>query len=229
MQFSIYTGCVDAQRQRAAGDPCDPHLTSGVPYSAPGLQDEVYLDPCAAGLICAPDRAVRGGASCQPACSSGLLGDSPFGCQSNTALCLSSGQFVEFCQESERCDVQKQTGCRPGEGCYLRPGTDGKSLLAVCRPLAEKPIANGEMCTGSYTCNPGSICLGPVHLAPTRWQDADIRCRPACSGGSDQDAGADDDAGVRGNCRAPAQCAAFSESGLKLSSIPKPPFGQCEP
>jgi hypothetical protein len=229
-QFTVYTGCVEARRERAAGDPCDPDLTSGAPYSAPGLTDEVYTDPCAAGLICAPDRAVRGGATCQPVCSSGqLLGDTPLACQSSTAVCLLGGQFVEFCRESERCDVEKQTGCRGGEGCYLRPGNDGKSLLAVCRALPAMPVANGQPCTGFYACNPGSLCLGPVHLPPSRWQQTDLRCRPACgNSGADQDAGADD-AGVGDGCKAGAQCTPFSESGLNLSSIPKPPYGQCEP
>jgi hypothetical protein len=225
MQFSQYTGCVQARRERASGDPCDPDLTSGEPYSAPGLLDEVYTDPCADGLVCAPDRVVRGAASCQAVCASGQLGDAPLACQSNTALCLLSSVFaqLEFCRESERCDVAKQTGCRGGEACYLRPGPDGKSLLAVCRALPAMPLANGQPCTGFYTCSPGSLCLGPVHLPPSRWQQTDLRCRPVCGGaGSDQDAGVDD-------CKAGTLCTPFSESGLNLSSIPKPPYGQCEP
>ena len=231
-QFTVQTGCVEARHPRAAGDPCDPDYTNNEPYSAPGVMDEVYMDPCGAGLICAPDRTVRGASSCQLACSSGTLGDQPFNCQSATALCLTGGvNFpVEFCREAERCDVAKQAGCRPGESCYLRPTGDGKSMLSVCRPTPAMPLADGEMCRPFYTCKPGSQCMGPVHVAPLRWQAADFRCRPVCSvDGADADAGADADGGVRGSCKAGASCVAYSESGLNLSNIPKPPYGQCEP
>jgi hypothetical protein len=229
MQLTVSTGCLEERHPRAIGDPCDPDYTNSAPYAAPGLTDLVYVDPCGPGLICSPDRLVRGAASCQPACSSGQLGDTPFGCQSTTALCLSTGSFVEFCREAERCDVATQTGCRSGEACYLRPSTDAKSLLAVCRPQPQKPASDGDGCTGYYACNPGSVCLGPVHLPPSRWQSADVRCRHICStDAKDQDSGTDSDAGVGGSCRSGASCVAFSGSGLSLSNIPRPPYGQCE-
>ncbi|HEY2733315.1 MAG TPA: hypothetical protein VGI70_04985, partial [Polyangiales bacterium] len=182
MQFTVYPGCVGAHPERGLGDPCDATLTDGTPYTAPGLTDEVYLDPCGPGLICAPDRKVRGTSTCQPLCTSGEIGDSPIECQSNTALCIStSSGYVSFCRESERCDVAKQTGCNSGEGCYLLPTNDAQALLAVCWQKPDAPIADGKTCTDFYDCNPGSLCLGPVRIPPTRWMDTDLVCRPACS------------------------------------------------
>jgi hypothetical protein len=233
-QFIVYPGCVKVRRERALGDPCDPDFSAGELYKEPGLLDDVYTDPCGPGLICAPDRAVRGGSSCQPLCSSGMAaGDSPIACMSESALCFGASQFVEFCRESERCDVAKQAGCNSGEACYMRPTGDGQRMLAVCRPKPTMPIADGEACskTGYYGCNPGSLCLGPVRVPRSLWADADIQCRPVCaaSTGADLDAGIDDDAGVvRGGCGLKARCIPFAESGLSLAQIPRPPYGQCE-
>jgi hypothetical protein len=230
-QFTAYPGCVKMRRERALGDPCDPQFSDGELYTEPGLLDDVYTDPCGPGLICAPDRAVRGASSCQPLCSSGMsAGDSQIACMSDTALCVAASQFIEFCRESERCDVAKQAGCNPGEACYMRPAGDGQHMLAVCRPKPSMPTPDGQACTSFYGCNPGSLCLGPVRVPPSLWADSDIQCRPVCSAttGADQDAGIDDDAGVRGGCGVKAQCVPFAESGFNLTSIPRPPYGQCE-
>jgi hypothetical protein len=230
-QFTVYPGCVTTRRERGLGDPCNLDLTKGELYTAPGLMDEVYTDPCGPGLICAPDRTVRGGATCQPLCSSGAVGDSTIDCKSDTALCLQSSDFVEFCRESERCDVAKQTGCNPGEACYMRPTNDALRMLTICRSKPTMPVADGQSCMSYTACNPGSLCLGPVRVPPTAWADKDIVCRPVCSAASgEDDAGADEDAGVgRGGCKAKTQCVPFSESGLNYSAIPRPPYGQCEP
>jgi hypothetical protein len=231
-QFTVYPGCVMPRTERALGDPCNPDLTQGELYTEPGLHDDVYTDPCGPGLTCAPDRVVRGGSSCQPLCSSGMAaGDSPIACASSTALCLAASQFVEFCRESERCDVAKQAGCNPGEACYMRPTNDGQRMLAVCRAKPTMPVADGQPCTSFYSCNPGSLCLGPVRVPPNLWATADIQCRQVCSAdtGVDQDAGPDEDGGVsHGGCGNKAQCIAFAESGLSLAAIPRPPYGQCE-
>jgi hypothetical protein len=228
--YTFYDGCVTTTQERAKGDPCDIDPTDGTPYSAPGLTDEVFRDPCGSGLICAPDRAVRGSASCQTACATGNLGDTPIACASPTAVCFPGSQIAEYCLESQGCDVVAQTGCLPGEACYLVPSDDGKRLLALCTAPETQPDADGQACS-PLTCQPGSICLGPVHLPPTRWQTTDLVCRPTCTvGGSNEDAGQDDDAGTaRGTCGTKALCQPFVESGLNLSAIPKPPYGQCEP
>jgi hypothetical protein len=102
-------------------------------------------------------------------------------------------------------------------------------LLSTCLGQRPMPTADGQMCTSFSACNPGSVCFGPVRLPLTRWteQPSDIKCRKVCGDPEDSDAGADDDAGVS-TCPSGTRCVPFSESGLSLAGIPKPPFGQCE-
>lgn len=225
-QFSLYTGCVKAARERAEGDPCNPDPTSGERYEVEGLKDPVFRDICGPGLICAPNRNVRGAFSCQPACSAGQI-DEPFGCEDPTALCAgSSAALSEFCRKADGCNVEKQTGCRPGEACYLVPSDDSKQLLAFCSPEPPTPDADGAACRSLVSCKAGSVCLGPMNQPVSAWSNSNLLCRPVCNG---QSQAADEDAGVTsGLCSATTRCAAFAESGLLLSSIPTPPFGQCE-
>src|SRR6476660_311692 len=60
MDFTIYTGCVEDSEARGEGDPCDPWNGGALPYKAEGLDEEVHVDPCSDGLVCAPDFATRG-------------------------------------------------------------------------------------------------------------------------------------------------------------------------
>jgi hypothetical protein len=226
-QYTLYAGCVDDTPERALGDPCDPDLTDGTPYSAPGLVDEVYRDPCGVGLICAPDDKVRDGASCQPLCG-GFDNETPIDCASATALCFSAGQIATFCKEVEKCDVDHQKGCADGEACYLTPTSDGKQLLSLCSPINPMPTDDGAACADDpLACKPGSICLGPVHKPITQWAAADLVCRRACGGAGDEDAGTED-GGVGGPCGKGTTCEPYSASGLSTSLLPTPPYGQCE-
>jgi hypothetical protein len=230
MQFQFYAGCVDQARERALGDPCDPQLPNGTPYTTPGLVDEVYRDPCGVGLICAPSSNVRGGSSCQAACG-GTQAETQIDCKSDTAVCFNASQIAQFCYEAELCDVTKQTGCPNGQACYLVPSTDNKKLISLCSAVPMAPIADGEACD-FLSCKPGRACFGSVHVPISQWQQSDLKCRPVCSlrgGSDDSDAGAQDDGGVGGGCSAKKQCEPFTASGLSLSLIPNPPYGQCEP
>jgi hypothetical protein len=230
MQYTLYTGCLKAERERGEGDPCNPDPTTGQPYQLEGLTDPLYRDICGPGLVCAPNRKVRGAFSCQTSCSSGAIGDQPFPCEDATALCASSqASLGEFCRKTDGCNIEKQTGCLGGEGCYLVPSDDQKQLLAFCSPEPAMPDNDGQPCRSLVTCKPGSVCLGPVNQPISAWSDTNLLCRPACNGQSGQAPANDEDAGVpSGLCSATTRCAAFAESGLLLSSIPTPPFGQCE-
>lgn len=221
-------GCVPAGNERAAGDPCDPNPTNNQPLRLPGLVDDVYRDECGPGLVCAPSRSVRNGFNCQTACSSDP--SLSLACSSPTAICFPATGFSEYCREAEGCDVMKQTGCLPGEACFLVWSDDEKRLLSLCSTPLAMPDPNGDATCNPLTCQVGSACMGPVHKPIASWMRADVKCRPLCggTGKDDVDAG-DSDGGVGGGgCSGGSSCQAFGESGLSLSSIPKPPFGQCE-
>lgn len=225
----IYTGCVPSTRERGAGDPCDPDPTNNTPVRLPGLVDDVYRDECGPGLVCAPSRSVRNGFSCQIACSSDPA--QAQACSGTNTICFPATGFSEYCRESEGCDAMKQTGCLAGEACFLVWSNDERRLLSVCSPPVDMPKPNGDATCNPLTCNPGSACLGPVHLPIARWTRADVKCRSLCteSSASGADAGADDAGVGRGSCSGASKCEPFSESGLILTSIPRPPYGQCEP
>lgn len=234
-QLSIYTGCVEPARERGLSDPCDPDVTSGTPYQTEGLADLVFRDQCGPGLTCAADPKVRGATSCQPACSTGQFGDNPSMCEDKKSFCVGAGAFREYCRPSEGCDVSAQTGCPSGLGCYLRPSDDGGGFLSVCFPQATMTIADGTACMAYNACRPGSSCNGPLTKAPAQWVQADFVCRASCSAngtltaGADADAGADDGGpGAGAACAAPKKCNTFAATGLDLSAIEDPPYGQCD-
>ena len=229
-QYALYTGCVKVGRERAEGDPCNPDPTLGDRYELEGLKDPVFRDMCGPGLVCAPNRKVRGAFSCQTSCSTGAIEDQPFACADKTAVCASSAASLgEFCRKSDGCNVEKQTGCLGGEACYLVPSDDLKQLLTFCSAEPAMPDADGQQCRALVSCKPGSVCLGPVNQPISAWGDTNMLCRPVCNGQTGQAPATDEDAGVpSGLCSATTRCAAFAESGLLLSSIPTPPFGQCE-
>lgn len=230
-QFSIYAGCVEAGNQRAEGDPCVPWGEDL--YNAPGLSDEIFVDPCDTGLHCAPDPTIRNHFSCQASCERGLTQCAP------GQFCLGPGPLQEVCNESNRCDPLNQVGCAAGEGCYLRLGDQGQSVLSVCLDAPTDPIADGEACGFLNECAPGSSCFGPSDRPPTTWLNADYVCRTSCGGalvadaGSDLDGGADEDDGGTtspgpSGCGAGLSCNPLSGAGLDLSAVPIE-IGQCEP
>lgn len=223
----VYTGCVPLVRERGPGDPCDPDPTNNVPVRLPHLIDDVYRDECGPGLVCAPSRAVRNGFNCQSVCSTNET--APQACSSPTATCMPATSFSEYCRESERCDAVRQTGCLPGEACFLSWSDDKRRLLTLCSAPVAMPDALGSATCNPLTCEPGSACLGPVHKPISRWTRADVKCRLLCSGMTANDITGDEDAGVETRlCPNSTTCEPFSESGLLLSSIPNPPYGQCE-
>jgi hypothetical protein len=233
--FTPYTGCVEPVRERGLGDPCDPDFTTTPPYQVEGLTDLVFRDPCGPNLVCAADPKSRGATSCRPSCSTGRFGDNPSLCEDTASFCVGSDPFFEYCNPSDGCDVIAQTGCPTGQNCYLRQSDDGVGVLSVCFPPAMPATADGAACNAYNACRRGSSCNGPISKAPSTWAMADFVCRPACAASGmtvandDGDAGADDGGTSTGSgCTAPLKCSAFAASGLNLSSIQTPPYGQCE-
>lgn len=222
--FTAEMGCVTAGRERAEGDPCDLDPTDdGEPYMAPGVTDIIYREPCGPGLICAPNARVRGAYSCQPFCSNAIS------CTDSAAICI-RGPILPYCRKSEGCDVEKQTGCREGEACYMIPSDDGKQLLSLCASRPQTATPDGMPGCSTTSCNPGSVCLGPIRMPLSSWTDTNVMCRRVCNGemGVAPET-SDEDAGVPvGLCSETTRCEPFSASGLLLSSISAPPFGQCE-
>lgn len=230
-EFGFYTGCAKATRERAENDPCDPEFTNGEQYKIPGLTDVVFRDPCGPGLVCSINRNVPGAYSCQKVCATGRFMDPPYRCQDPTTLCVRGHDVSEFCRKADGCNVEKQTGCRGSEACYLLASSDRKQLLTFCSPEPEgmNLTADGAPGCSPASCKAGSVCLGPVNIPIASWTDTNTTCRPVCNGEEGQAPASDEDAGVpSGLCSATTRCKPFSASGLLLSSIPAPPFGQCE-
>lgn len=229
---------MDVGVTRGPGDPCAPFGGLTQPYTKPGLMDQVHVDECGDGLFCAADPKVRGLNTCQPACaSSGAAQYTGYSlaCKGSGEYC-SGNTFQQVCRKSDGCNPADPQSCGRGRGCYLRVGDDGQSVLSVCLPVPDMPLADGESCIDAMTstyyinaCKAGASCWGPVRKPPTSWVTTDYLCRRACDpgAGSGADAG-DEDAGVGGDsCPSGDACVDFSGSGLDISSI-SGDFGNCE-
>jgi hypothetical protein len=196
----------------------------------------VHRDVCGPGLVCAPDRTVRGLGRCQTECSSGNLDPTQIPCANADEVCLQATQVTEYCRKQDGCDPIKQTGCRPnsGEVCFLTPSDDWRRIVSICELPSDMPTADGAQC-GRVSCNEGSACLGPSSKTPEQWTNDDIKCRRVCGSngtgaGSSSAAEVDADAGVPlGTCIGKATCEPFTSPSTLLSSIPMPPRGLCEP
>lgn len=230
--YGVYNGCVDVLKERGLGAPC---VQWSVAYTGPDITDEVFIDPCEQGLVCAADATVPGLFTCQQSCQSGRYRDLP------GRFCSKAGQYcstveqnpyIEWCVQSAGCDPTDPLSCGEGSGCYLRPGDVEDEALSECYPAFEPAVPDGDPCQFINDCAPGSLCWGPVRVPPGRWQPDEIRCRRACRPGADEmDGGADDsgmaDAGPTGQCDLGQTCVPFGESGLELGTIAAS-FGQCE-
>jgi hypothetical protein len=232
--FEIFSGCVEGIEGRALGDPCDPWGGGVLPYQAPGLQAEVYVDPCDEGLFCGPDPDVRFASSCQVACAR----DQGIGCGSSSQYCLAAGQtsFEDVCRESDGCDPADATACGVGAGCYLRLNDRADGVLSVCLPVAMEVVEDGQPCDFLNSCHPGSSCLPPVRLAVEQWQDSDWLCRAHCTpdpdataldGGGDEDAGTTPGGPGSAACPGGAECADLQAAGFDTGAVGRA-VGQCQ-
>jgi hypothetical protein len=230
-QFSIYSGCISGVDERSEGDPCDPWGGMAQPYEAEGLQDDVFVDPCAAGLFCAPDPKIRNHGSCQRACEP----ETNVTCPMSDQYCAPGGQtqLEQYCRAGDMCDPHDPTSCGQGNGCYLHLNDAGDSVLTVCLPAPTMSVKDGEACMHYNDCVPGSSCWGPTRVPPNRWQNTDLICRRSCSdtggGGGQDDGGADEDGGTGGICPVKTKCVDFKGSGLDLGGVKNgASLGQCE-
>jgi len=232
-QFTIYSGCVEGVAARKLGDPCDSFGGQTTQYKAAGLTDEVYVDPCGEGQYCAMDPKVRGHNSCQLSCESGRFqGENTTPCPSANQYCAlgvaNATPLEEVCRDADACDPVNQVGCASGFGCYLRLGDTGTSVLTVCQPTADMPIADGELCMYVNDCTPGSSCFGPTRTPQSRWQQSDLICRRSCSASSSGSDAGDEDGGTGGGtCSRRQSCVSCEGSGLTFSSGSSS-IGQCE-
>lgn len=239
--FGVYNGCVAAPKDRGLGAPCEQWSDE---YEASGLTDEVYLDPCEQGLLCAPDPAVARLFTCQPSCQSGRYqGFAPNLCEDPGAYCSSvppitddpkPNRYLERCFAAADCDPADAGSCGQGRGCFPRLDDTGAAVLTECYAVQPEPVADFEACQFIDDCQAGSQCWGPVRVPPASWQAEERLCRPSCTPGAPPDAGAgdtdDEDAGMgghNGGCPAGTVCEPLSESGLSLMQV-GPVLGQCE-
>jgi len=199
--FTILSVCIEDDGGRGLGDPCDPFGGFGLPYDAPGLTDEIYVDPCGEGLYCSDDPDVRGGlTSCQPACATGLYDPIPGGDCSELQFCAGPGPLEEVCTDSDQCNPSDSNSCGADNGCYLWRESSNLFSICVSNPDSDNMPGEGEACLDASgtrfinACGPGLQCWGPARLAPSEWTARDLLCRRSCS--VDAPVLMDDDAGV---------------------------------
>jgi hypothetical protein len=224
-QFSLSIGCVDDRGGRALDAPCDPFNGFQGPYRADGLEDEVYVDPCAEGLYCTSSPSVRGAFSCQESCPTGA-------CASSDQLCIGPNEVEAVCRDVDKCDPLTGGGCSGGMTCYLALDVTGTRVLPSCQPTPPMPLADGAACEFVGDCLAGSSCWGPPRLPPERWTMESLLCRPTCNAMiaapvDELDGGSEEDGGIPGTCAGGAQCRALSASGLDVTLL-EDGFGQCE-
>lgn len=250
----ISTGCVAELGGRQEGSPCLPWNNFDTPYLAPGLFDEVHVDPCDQGLICAPDPDISGLNTCQRSCQSGLFAQNGFrqiSCEQGEYCEMISGAapdpFREVCKPARTCDPQQLTDCADGLTCALRLASAGIAIVTECQVQPPEPTPVGEACELTNECEKGALCWGPARSLPDSWSSDNVQCRQVCTpggaSGSSGDAGTDagamndedsgaptadaGDGGAAGGCPAGTRCVALEDSGLDFSLIPQA-LGQCE-
>lgn len=158
------------------GETCSPVFQD----CSPSMRCTAVSEPGGGDAVnrCVADAPVSRGGSCEPrdpavggstddctagtSCSFNLCSDI---CDSedvscgNDQVCISlAGQELQVCRAS--CDVLTQTGCQPGEGCYVASG-DG-----LCVEPVDPTRLEGESCMFLNDCEPGTQCsdvgTGPV-------------------------------------------------------------------
>lgn len=140
--------------------------------------DTDLTDDCQQGLFCFTDATGRFN-RCQQLC-----GADGITCPDrNFCLTLNSDPPFGTCRRASDCDPVFQTGCRPGEGCYLIGSTTG-DLLGTCFTFSAEDGgtgAPGDPCMYIDTCQPGSQCY--PEILGDGGVGMDRRCRPFCATG----------------------------------------------
>jgi hypothetical protein len=218
-EFQVYSACVTGVPGKRLDSPCQPWGERLQRHEAPGLEDELYVDPCGLGLICTDDLVFSGNHTCRPICDF----ESDRLCQRNQ-LCASGArtEFEQACLPIDACDPTQRGACGEDNECYLRPNDVAKGVITVCLPLiSDAPFADGAKCESTFNCRPGSWCWGPADRRPGDWTESEQICRPVC---------ALPDAGTTApECGADQVCKDLTgaKTTLDFTAIPIP-LAQCE-
>lgn len=218
-QFQVYSACVAGVPGKRLDSPCRPWGDRMQRHQEPGLDDEMYVDPCGLGLVCTQDLVLSGDYTCRPICdfASDRL------CQRNQ-VCYSGAPtaFEQACLPIDACDPTQRGTCGEDNECYLRPNDMAKGVVTVCLPrISDAPLADGAMCESTFNCRPGSWCWGPADRRPGDWTKGEQICRPVCALPA---------AGVDApECGASQGCKdlTIAKATLDFTAIPIP-LGQCE-
>lgn len=182
MVTDITFGCVDAETSKAEGAPC----SRAVDATPDDEEDNVLTDNCAEDLFCwrkpGESRNV-----CQTLCAGTTVdcGEGSF-CQT-----LNSDPQFGTCTEAAGCDPVFQTGCEPGESCYVIGGTNG-DLLGHCFEFSPPDGGTGmagEPCEFVNNCAPGTQCTADM-LADGGLGDT-ASCHVICAAATAADGGVD--------------------------------------
>lgn len=142
--------CVDDDVTKDEGVPC----SYSVKVSPDDPTDLFYADDCAQGLICSLSEPIS---RCRRLCDSDL----GVGCEGEDYCgTLSNDPYVGLCFTPSFCDPVYQTGCPPGQGCGIRPNTNGDLVSECVRfvPIPGRTGATGEACDFENNCLPGHRC-----------------------------------------------------------------------
>lgn len=179
-------------RPRGEGVLCGRFGFDAIDGTPAATGDTDLTDDCQQGLFCFTDAGGRFN-RCQQLC-----GADGITCPDrNFCLTLNSEPPFGLCRRASDCDPVFQTGCAPGEGCYLIGSTTG-DLLGTCFTFSAEDGgtgAPGEPCMFIDTCQPGSQCY--PEILGDGGVGMDRRCRPFCATGPTMlpDAGPGTDAG----------------------------------
>ena len=171
-------GCVSASLgTRSEGTSCG-QTRDATPEDT---TDNVQTNNCAQGLGCFNDNARSPINRCQPLCGPvevmcadglfcfGVSTDPPFG----------------FCGEYDNCDPVMQTGCLPGEGCYLIGGEE-TGFVADCGEVMipkGQTGAAGDPCMFVNNCTPGITCFNEIGTGADGGLGEEALCRQICAAG----------------------------------------------
>jgi hypothetical protein len=215
--FDVYATCVAPESTLPLDMPCEPWGGRERRLERNGLSAEVYVDPCAADLVCTNSPADLADYRCRPSCD---LASEQL-CQAGDYCYAGATALQGACLPTDGCDPTLREGCADGVACYLRPSDRLDGLVTTCLPIFNAtPLPDLSPCESTLDCRPGSWCWGPSSVRPGEWPAEAQRCRKTCDA-SYEDALVCDEGMI---CRELVK----AKQVLDFSLVPVP-LGQCEP
>lgn len=136
--------------------------------------DQDRPDDCGLGTLCS-DAKTSGAFQCLPFC--GQLDAYCEGGLCAYSVPLPGSQAAYLCAPADGCDALGSGGCAAGQSCYLVPiGQD----MTFCRSTGA--AAEGEPCSGDFSCGERLTCFGPPDDATCHWL-CDVQSGWGCEGG----------------------------------------------